>query len=106
MYRNDPTGEDKKMVDKEINLTKAREEFSSIIKDVQYRSGAYVIKRHGEQAAAVVPIQVYRDWKKQRKGFFDQIRDLQGRADLSSQEASQLAAEAVAVVRSDQEQRS
>ncbi len=94
------------MVDKEMGVTKAREEFSNIIKDVQYRSGAYVIKRHGEQAAAVVPIQVYRDWKKQRKGFFDQVRDIQEMADLSTQEASQLAAEAVAAMRSDKEQRS
>jgi len=94
------------MVDKEIGVTKAREEFSSIIKDVQYRSGAYVIKRHGEKAAAVVPIQVYQDWKKQRKGFFDQIREIQGKVDLSPQEASQLAAEAVAAVRSEKERRS
>ncbi len=91
------------MVEKEIGVTKAREEFSSIIKDVQYRSGAYVIKRHGEKAAAVVPIQVYQNWKKQRKGFFDQIRGIQERADLSPQEASQLATEAVAAVRSEKE---
>ncbi len=90
------------MVDKEIGVTEAREEFSSIIKDVQYRSGAYVIKRHGEK----VPVQVYLDWKKQRKGFFDQIREIQGRADLSPGEASQLAAEAIAAVRSEQEQKS
>ena len=94
------------MVDKEIGVTEAREEFSNIIKDVQYRSGAYVIKRHGEKAAAVVPIQVYQDWKKQRKGFFDQIRGIQEGADLSSQEASQLATEAVAAVRSEKEHRS
>ena len=91
------------MVEKEIGVTKAREEFSSIIKDVQYRSGAYVIKRHGEKAAAVVPIQVYQNWKKQRKGFFDQIRGIQERADLSPQESSQLATEAVAAVRSEKE---
>ena len=46
---------------------------------------------------------VYQDWKKQRKGFFDQIRGIQEGADLSSQEASQLATEAVAAVRSEKE---
>jgi prevent-host-death family protein len=96
----------KKMVDKEIGVTQAREEFSSIIKDVQYQSGAYVISRHGEKAAAIVPIQVYQDWKKQRKGFFDQIREIQEKADLSPQEASQLAVEAVAAVRSREDQQS
>jgi prevent-host-death family protein len=96
----------KNMVDKEIGVTQAREEFSSIIKDVQYQSGAYVISRHGEKVAAVVPVQVYQDWKKQRKGFFDQIREIQEKADLSPQEASQLAAEAVAAVRSGEDQKS
>lgn len=94
------------MVEKEIGVTQAREELSNIIKDVQYRSGSYVITRHGENAAAVVPIQVYQDWKKQRKGFFDQIREIREKADLSPQEASQLAAEAVAAARADNEQRS
>lgn len=91
------------MVDKEIGVTQAREEFSSIIKDVQYQSGVYIISRHGEKAAAVVPVQVYQDWKKQRKEFFDQIREIQKKADLSPQEASQLAAEAVAAVRSEED---
>jgi len=94
------------MVDKEIGVTEAREEFSNIIKDVQYRNGAYVIKRHGEKVAAVVPVQVYQDWKNQRKGFFDQIRGIQEGTDLSSQEASLLATEAVAAVRSEKVQRS
>ena len=93
------------MVEKEMGVTEAREEFSSIIKDVQYRSGAYVIKRHGEKAAAVVPVQVYLDWKKQRKGFFDQIREIQGRAELSPTKASQLAAEAIEAVRSKEVQK-
>lgn len=91
------------MVEKEIGVTEAREEFSSIIKDAQYRSRAYVIKRHGEKAAAVVPIRVYQDWKKQREGFFDQIREIQSKADLDPREASQLAAEAVTAVRSENE---
>ncbi len=61
------------MLDKEIGITKAREEFSKIINDVQYQSGAYVINRHGEKVAAVVPVQVYQDWKKQRREFFDGV---------------------------------
>ncbi|MFO7943650.1 MAG: type II toxin-antitoxin system Phd/YefM family antitoxin [Anaerolineales bacterium] len=92
------------MVEKEMGVTEARKEFSSLVRDVQYQGGAYVISRHGEKAAAVVPIQVYRDWKKQRKEFFDQIREIQDKADLSPQEASQLASEAVAAVRSERDQ--
>ena len=62
------------MLDKEIGITKAREEFSKIINDVQYQSGAYVINRHGEKVAAVVPVQVSRIGKNNEgnilMGFF------------------------------------
>jgi prevent-host-death family protein len=92
------------MVEKELGVTEARKEFSNLIRDVQYQGGAYVINRHGEKAAAVVPVQVYQDWKKQRKKFFDQIREIQEKADLSPQEASQLASDAVAAVRSKKDQ--
>ena len=92
------------MVVKEIGVTRAREEFSSIIKDVQYQSGVYIITRHGEKVAAIVPVQVYQVWKKQRKSFFDQIREIQEKTDLSPQEASQLSAGAVAAVRSEKDQ--
>lgn len=89
-----------------MGVTEARKEFSNLIRDVQYQGGAYVISRHGEKAAAVVPIQVYRDWQKQRKEFFDQIREIQGRAELSPEEARKLAAEAVAAARSKEDQQS
>jgi prevent-host-death family protein len=92
------------VVEKEMGVTEARKEFSNLVRDVQYQGGAYVISRHGEKAAAVVPVQVYWDWKKQRKEFFDQIRLIQDRSDLSPQEASQLASEAVAAVRSEKDQ--
>ena len=91
-------------MEKEMGVTEARKEFSNLIRDVQYQGGAYVISRHGEKAAAVVPVQVYRDWKKQRKEFFDQIREIQDRADLSPEEARKLASEAVAAVRSEKGQ--
>jgi prevent-host-death family protein len=94
------------VVEKEMSVTEARKEFSNLIRDVQYQGGTYVISRHGEKAAAVVPIQVYRDWQKQRKEFFDQIREIQGRAELSPEEARKLAAEAVAAARSKEDQQS
>jgi len=92
------------VVEKEMGVTEARKEFSSLVTDVQYQGGAYVISRHGEKAAAVVPVHVYQDWKKQRKEFFDQIREIKDRADLSTQEAGKLASEAVAAVRSERDQ--
>lgn len=85
------------------SLTEARKEFSRIVKDVQYRGDSYIISRHGEEAAAVVPIEVYKEWKRQRDELFQMIRDIQGEADLDPQQAEKLAAEAVAFGRSQPE---
>ena len=64
-------------MEKERGITKAREEFSSIVEEVQYQGDSYVISRHGKPAAAIVPIEVYESWKRQRKAFFDAIRQIQ-----------------------------
>jgi len=90
-------------MDKKIGVTRARKEFSKIVNEVQYQGEAYVISRHGEEAAAVVPLSVYRNWMKERQAFFDSIRKIQGEADLEYPEAGELAEEAVRHVRSPRE---
>jgi prevent-host-death family protein len=45
--------------------------------DVKYRGESYVIVRHGEPAAAVVPVEVYLQWKRGRKELFQAIRSVQ-----------------------------
>ena len=82
-----------------LGITKAREEFSQVVEQVQYQGDSYIISRHGKPAAAVVPIEVYENWKRQREEFFDLIRQVQQESDLSPEEAERLAAEAVAAVR-------
>ena len=82
-----------------LGVTEARKEFSTIIEQVQYRGDSYIINRYGKPAAAVVPIEVYKSWQRQREEFFDLIRDLQGDADLSPEEAERIAREAIAASR-------
>jgi prevent-host-death family protein len=82
-----------------LGVTEARKEFSTIIEQVQYRGDSYIINRYGKPAAAVVPIEVYESWQRQREEFFDLIRDLQGEADLSPEEAERVAREAIAASR-------
>jgi prevent-host-death family protein len=82
-----------------LGITQARAEFSELIEQVQFRGDAYLISRHGKPAAALVPIQVYENWKKQREELFDLIREFQAEANLDPEEAARLAAEAVAAVR-------
>jgi prevent-host-death family protein len=60
-----------------LGVTKAREKLSEIIESVQYENDAYIISRHGRPAAAVVPIEVYESWKRQRKELFELIKQFQ-----------------------------
>ena len=86
-------------MERALGVTEARKEFRDLVEKVQYQGDAYIISRHGKPAAAVVPVQIYENWKRQREELFDLIRDMQADADLDLVEAEQLAAEAVVAVR-------
>ena len=64
-------------MEKQIGATKARDMLRNIIDEVQYKGDKYIIKRHGEPAVAVVPIQIYENWKQQRKRLLQLIREVQ-----------------------------
>ena len=60
-----------------LGVTKAREKLSEIVESVQYENDAYIISRHGRPAAAVVPVEVYESWKRQRRELFALITTFQ-----------------------------
>ena len=91
-------------MEKKIGLAQARKEFSKVINDVQYQGESYIISRHGEEAAAVVPLQVYQNWIEGREIFFNSIREIQSAANLDPQQARKLAEEAVAHARKSRKQ--
>ena len=64
-------------MEKEVGVTKARDMLRTILDEVQYRGDKYVVSRHGEPAAAIVPLEVYENWKKQRQRLLELIRDVQ-----------------------------
>jgi prevent-host-death family protein len=86
-------------MEKVLGVTEARKKFSNIVEQVQHQGDTYLISRYGRPAAAVVPVEVYENWQRQREEFFDLIRTLQKEADLSPEQADQVAAEAVAAIR-------
>ena len=86
-------------MEKLLGVTEAREQFSNIVERVQHQGDSYVISRYGKPAAAVVPVEVYENWQRQREEFFDLVRNLQRQADLSPEEADRVANEAVAAIR-------
>ena len=64
-------------MEKMIGLTEARKQFSGIVNEVMYQGDTYVIEKQGKPAAAVVPMDVYEQWRRRRERFFDLIRDVQ-----------------------------
>jgi prevent-host-death family protein len=64
-------------MERELGITKARKTLSDMVERVQFQGDTFIISRHGKPAAAVVPIEVYENWKRQRREFFDAVRRLQ-----------------------------
>jgi len=64
-------------MERQLDITEARKQLGQIVDQVKYKGDHYVIMRHGQPAAAVVPMEVYRQWKKEREELFDVIRRIQ-----------------------------
>ena len=60
-----------------------------------------MVEYHGEPVAAVVPIELYQQWKQRREAFFEKMRATAERANLPEDEAAALVAEAIAAVRAE-----
>lgn len=87
-------------MEKMIGAFEARRQLGKILKEVSGKGDRYVVEYHGEPVAAVVPIQLYEQWKRRREAFFDKMRLTAERANLSEEEAMTLAQEAIQAVRS------
>jgi len=87
------------LMEKTIAAFEARRKFGKILQEVAGKGDKFVVERHGEPVAAVVPMEVYENWKRQRTEFFDLIRSMQQEANLDPEEAEQVANEAVQAVR-------
>ncbi len=64
-------------MERQLGITEARKLLARIVDAVKYEGDNYVIVRHGEPVAAVVPMSVYRRWKRERQELFDVIRRIQ-----------------------------
>ncbi|MBI2170911.1 MAG: type II toxin-antitoxin system Phd/YefM family antitoxin [Chloroflexi bacterium] len=93
-------------MDKTIAAFEARRQFGRILQDVLSKGDNYLVERHGEEVAAIVPMQVYRAWKERREEFFRSIRAAAERSNLSEEEAMALAEEAVQAVRAEEARKS
>ncbi len=88
-------------MEKTIGAFEARRKFGKFLQDVASRGDKIIVERHGEPVAAVVPIELYNQWKRERQRFFDQMREVSQRANLTEEEALQIVTEAQQAVRSE-----
>lgn len=88
-------------MEKTIAAFDARRQFGKVLRDVETRGHSFVVERHGEPVAAVVPLRLYEQWKRERNNFFALLHKAQQNANLSEEEAEALALEAVAAVRAE-----
>jgi prevent-host-death family protein len=85
-------------MEKTMAASQARQNFKQVLQDA-LRGDKTVVEWHGEPVAAVVPIEVYRQWQRERQRFFDLMRENSLRANLDEDEAMKLALEAQQAVR-------
>lgn len=86
-------------MEKSVTAFAVRRQLGKILQAVAARGDRFLVERHGEPIAAVVPIEVYEQWKRTRAQFFVRLRASAERADLPEKEADKLANEAVRAVR-------
>lgn len=77
IYKSRPRTRGEEEMEKELGITEARKQLAHIVDGVKYEGDNYVIVRHGQPAAAIVPIEVYRQWRRERQELFDVIRRIQ-----------------------------
>lgn len=87
-------------MEKSVGALEIRRNLGKVLRDIHAHGDTYIVERHGEVVAAVVPMQVYEQWKQSRSRFFARLQRAQSHADLTPEEAAALAQEAVASVRS------
>lgn len=64
-------------MERQIGITEARKLLAEIVDKAEFNGENCIIIRHGQPAAAVVPMDVYWQWKKEREDLFATIRRIQ-----------------------------
>lgn len=86
-------------MEKRVSAVDVRRTFGQMLQDILNRGDRVVVERHGAPVAAVVPIEVYEQWKQSREHFLETLRVAQAAANLSEEGAAQLAEEAKVAAR-------
>ena len=87
-------------MEKTVEMSEICVTIGDVIRDVAAKGDQVVVKEDGKPMAVVVPVELYERMRQsRRKEFFDTMRAGAERANMSPEEADELAAEAVAWTR-------
>lgn len=86
-------------MEKTVSSQDAPERFGDLLQGVSNKGDHYVVEQDGVPLAAVVPFELYSQWKRRRESFFERIREAADRANLSEGEAVRITDEAKRAVR-------
>jgi antitoxin (DNA-binding transcriptional repressor) of toxin-antitoxin stability system len=89
-------------MEKTVAADEVSRSLGRILQGVAAHGDHVVVEHDGQPVAAMVPIDLYNQWKRSRADFFQRIDEAARRANLTPDEADQLAADAVAAVRASQ----
>ena len=88
------------MTTKTIAVSELDPETRQLVRDAGEGKIHLTIVDNGDPVAAIMPLQMAREWEAERQRFFDTLRDMQAAANLTPEEAEALAREAVEAARS------
>ena len=75
---------------KTVSAVRARSKLGQMLEEVYYRGDQYVIERAGKPMAAVVPVEQYEQWRRERDAFFELVEELRSRnADVEAGEVEE-----------------
>lgn len=82
-------------MEKTIGAFEVRRQFGKMLTGILAAGDRYIIERHGQPVAVLVPIDVYEQWQRGRDRFFDQIESAARAAAMKDEDAAELVREAI-----------
>src|SRR5437870_703536 len=84
-----------------IGAFEARRNLGKLLDAVGFKGDTVVVEKNGERLAAIVPIDMLEKWEERRAAFFEKMRAVSERANVSEEEARELADTAVQAIRAE-----
>lgn len=85
-------------MERTVEIAEMGQSFGQLLQGVEVKGDKLVVERNGQPIAAIVPLEIYEDWKR-RQSFFSKLRDIQDRINYTPEEADSIAQEAVQAIR-------